>query len=174
MPVCQECEAPFPNRVRIEGKVRVLSTRKRCLACSPFGTHNTRKVGAVEDGTERCSLCHQRKPLEDFYLCRNGRYYAYCKVCDRTRQTSRKREVKTAAVGYLGGSCTRCGYDRHVAGLDFHHTDPSTKDFTLGHYNGGLQGGELTANLKAELDKCELVCSNCHREIHAGALPFSL
>lgn len=48
--------------------------------------------------------------------------------------------------------CNRCGYDKYVGALDFHHLDPMTKD------------GPVTT--VAEARKCELICANCHREAH--------
>lgn len=175
MPKCQECAMEFPNRALIKGKIRVLASRKRCTTCSPWGAHNTSKVGSqTKEGTRRCSLCRQVKSEDHFYLCGNGRTYAYCKTCDRSRQSLQKRQLKKAAVAFMGGACVRCGYDRHACGLDFHHTDPSAKDFNLSHYKGGLRKALLPEIVKRELEKCELVCATCHREIHAGIRPFAL
>lgn len=50
--------------------------------------------------------------------------------------------------------------------MEFHHLDPSEKDFALGNV---LASPRSWATLVAELKKCVLVCSNCHKEIHAGA-----
>ena len=70
------------------------------------------------------------------------------------------------AVAYKGGKCVFCGYKKTIAALDFHHVDEKTKDF-------GLSQRGLTRSwkrIKKELDKCILVCANCHREIHSGVL----
>jgi hypothetical protein len=63
-------------------------------------------------------------------------------------------------VEYKGGSCGLCGYDRCLRALDFHHLDPARKGFTLA-------GSHLRSwkALRAELDMCILVCSNCHAEL---------
>jgi len=179
MPTCHECGDSFPNRARVQGKVRVLNSRKRCLSCSPWGTHNTSRIGRKRRNVEQaqeweCTRCKHTLPIGDFYICKDGRIYSYCKGCDCKRQTQRKRDLKEVAVSHFGGSCVRCGYSRHVSGLDFHHTHPKLKDFSLSHYTKGLQNGALTGELKKELEKCELVCACCHREIHAGVRPFSL
>jgi hypothetical protein len=56
--------------------------------------------------------------------------------------------------------CERCGYDKCIIALEFHNTDPKEKDFQI-------SGKSLSfENLKNEVDKCMLVCSNCHSEIH--------
>lgn len=70
------------------------------------------------------------------------------------------------AVEYKGGKCSVCGYDRCADALEFHHLDPSQKDF-------GISSKGYTRSwdkVKEELDKCILVCSNCHREIHSGLI----
>ena len=72
----------------------------------------------------------------------------------------RRRKVKRLLVEYKGGQCEKCGYNKCVAALDFHHIDPLTKEFPLTGITYAL------SKMKAEADKCILVCANCHREIH--------
>lgn len=81
----------------------------------------------------------------------------------------RRKKIKTLAIAYKGGKCQFCGYNRCVGALEFHHLDPKTKDFGLGQ-NGLTRSWERT---RRELDKCILICSNCHKEIHAGLLQLS-
>jgi hypothetical protein len=84
-----------------------------------------------------------------------------CKKC-RTEAVHRRRLlVKDKAVKYKGGKCSKCGYNKCNAALDFHHLDPNEKEIQIG--SGNTIAWET---LKKELDKCILVCSNCHREIH--------
>jgi len=64
-------------------------------------------------------------------------------------------------VGLLGGRCSRCGYDRCVAALEFHHREPAEKRFNLSADNL-LRRWEL---VQEEATKCDLVRANCHREI---------
>jgi hypothetical protein len=79
-------------------------------------------------------------------------------------KTFRKR-TKEKAVEYKGGKCNICNYDRCVSALEFHHLEPSKKDFTLS------QSMNTAWNkIEEELDKCILVCANCHREIHEGII----
>ena len=171
MPTCQSCENTFPNRAVVDGVVRVISSRKRCLECSPFGQRNTRTNEADalwKQGLKTCGGCRLALPLEDF--APQGTYRASrCRECDRTRVRERQRRLKLAAVTYKGGRCVLCGYDRCVSALDFHHTDPASKDFHISQWRGALgKNGELTAEVRVELDKCDLVCCRCHREVHAG------
>ena len=72
-----------------------------------------------------------------------------------------RRNRKVQAVAYLGGKCIKCGYTKSVAALDFHHRDPTKKDFGI-----SSGAGRSWEKLRVELDKCDLLCANCHREVH--------
>ena len=61
-----------------------------------------------------------------------------------------------------GGKCVRCGYNKCLSALDFHHKDPTKKDFGISDDNVKLK------EAVKEVKKCILICSNCHREFHAG------
>lgn len=73
-----------------------------------------------------------------------------------------RRTLKLKAVLYLGGSCYKCGYSKCMAAMDFHHRDPTQKDFAIG--SRGLY--RSFSKVQTELDKCDLLCANCHRELH--------
>jgi hypothetical protein len=70
-----------------------------------------------------------------------------------------KRRIQKAIIAQIKVTegCKECGYNDHHAALDFNHRDPATKDFSPG------QGIYSTAKLQAEIDKCDILCSNCHR-----------
>jgi 5-methylcytosine-specific restriction endonuclease McrA len=96
-------------------------------------------------------------PSEDKYRC----------VKCRSEAVQRRREkTKVMLVEYKGGCCQICGYNRCIGALEFHHIDPSTKEFGVAE-SGCTRSIEVS---KQEADKCILVCSNCHREIHAGLI----
>ena len=59
-----------------------------------------------------------------------------------------------------GGKCVRCGYNRCIKALEFHHIDPSKKDFTISNDHFKL------LDAIEESKKCVLICSNCHKELH--------
>lgn len=74
-----------------------------------------------------------------------------------------RHRTKQKLIDYKGGKCQVCAYDRCIQALEFHHLDLSEKDFTI--------SGSKVHNIekmKAELDKCVLLCANCHREVHQG------
>lgn len=62
----------------------------------------------------------------------------------------------------MGGKCALCGYDKTIKALEFHHIDRNQKEFAISNSNKTLE-----TQLR-ELEKCVLLCSNCHREVHAG------
>ena len=83
-----------------------------------------------------------------------------CLKCESELAILKKQKYKLKMIEYKGNKCEKCGYNKNIAALEFHHLDPNTKKFTLSdtHHNW--------EETKEELDKCILVCSNCHRELH--------
>lgn len=158
MPICKKCETHFPNRITIDGKKRGLGNRKYCLKCSPFGKHNTKQIHEPDPKTRECEQCGRRYE----YKRHSGHTKTRCNSC---LVNTRRFALKKRMVEYKGGKCTRCGYDRCIAALDFHHIDPKTKKFDV-------SGSHCLSwsKIKMELDKCELICSNCHREEEYGSL----
>jgi len=75
-----------------------------------------------------------------------------------------RKRTKKKLIEYKGGKCELCGYNKCDSALQFHHKDPTEKDFSI-------SGKSLSFDrLKEEVDKCMLVCSNCHAEIHENIL----
>jgi hypothetical protein len=71
-----------------------------------------------------------------------------------------RKRTKIKLVEYKGGKCECCGYNKSTNVLQFHHKNPEEKDFTIGGKSYSFE------KLKIEVDKCILVCANCHIEIH--------
>lgn len=70
-------------------------------------------------------------------------------------------KLKIRALEYKGGKCLRCGYDKCYSALQFHHRDPSEKEMDWKYLR--KRSWDF---IKLELDKCDLLCSNCHAEVH--------
>jgi hypothetical protein len=87
----------------------------------------------------------------------------YCKPCTTEQTVERQQKFKRQCVEYKGGKCSRCEYDKYVGALEFHHLDPSEKDFSPSQ----CKLTKFDNRIKKELDKCVLLCANCHREEHA-------
>jgi hypothetical protein len=81
--------------------------------------------------------------------------------------SDRRKKIKKELIDYKGGCCFICGYNKSYRSLHFHHLNPKEKDFTLGSKWGKLGFND---EIKKELDKCILVCANCHGEIHDGLI----
>ena len=80
----------------------------------------------------------------------------------------RRKDIRQKAISYKGGKCQICGYAKCIEALEFHHIELGKKDFGISA-KGYTRGWN---RVKDELDKCVLVCANCHREIHAGVAAF--
>ena len=141
------CGKAFNAKQLIDGRMRSLYRRRFCLECSPFGQHNTsRQPPGVMTPEELVKYRHRK---------RNEKTYRY--------QKKQRKQVKARLVALLGGRCQVCGYEGSMAALEFHHLDASGKEFAISKYGVSLK------RLLAEAQKCELLCSNCHRERHAAA-----
>jgi hypothetical protein len=112
-----------------------------------------------------CARCDTVKTRDDFYQYDTKRRTTYCKPCMASWMKDRCRKLKALAVEYAGGCCKGCGYDKYQGALDFHHRDPAQKDFSIA---ANMRRGDLSETMKAEIDKCVLLCANCHREAHGG------
>lgn len=83
------------------------------------------------------------------------------KIANYQHVKTHRQKIKERAIEYKGGKCEKCGYNKCNRALEFHHTIPNEKDFTISKYS------VLSwSKVKVELDKCILICSNCHRELH--------
>lgn len=111
-----------------------------------------------------CSKCGKSKDESEYWVVKGYRRKE-CKRCalDIRNEYRRKRvkDYKKMAIDYLGGKCSKCGYDKCNRALEFHHKDRTTKKYEISKIFHRLSWEEI----KKELDKCILVCSNCHREI---------
>lgn len=122
------------------------------------------------DGIKTCPVCQKTKSINDFYqrgTDKKGKelYQSSCKDCANQKTVERQQENKREAVKYMGGSCKACGFNKYDGALEFHHLNPEEKDFNFSHFNRSLSD-----EIKKELDKCVLLCANCHRMIHAGLI----
>lgn len=152
------CENVVLNHyVDENGKSHNCQRRKYCFVCSPFGLHNTRQLESVPAGVseKKCIECgkeHSQKGRRCF-----GCYF-------RRKKGIRKQKI----IGIVGKQCWLCNYDRTWNNLCFHHVTPEQKKF-------GLSAREVVGTkwerVFAEMQKCVLVCMNCHGEIHAGLIP---
>lgn len=86
-------------------------------------------------------------------------------------QKLRGLKRKLEAIEIKGGSCIKCGYNKNISALDFHHIEPDKKNYQLDvrHFSN-----TSIEKLEIELKKCILLCSNCHREEHNPSLNLTI
>jgi hypothetical protein len=77
------------------------------------------------------------------------------------KDKNKKLKLKHKCIEYKGGSCIKCGYNKNSSALEFHHLDRNYKDFSISELRR-----KPFEDIKRELDKCILLCANCHREEH--------
>jgi hypothetical protein len=87
-----------------------------------------------------------------------------CLKCRSEAVSRRRQRVKQILVAEAGGACALCGYSRCLRALEFHHVDPSDKQFTV----AGRGVTRSLAKAREEARKCVLLCANCHVEVEAG------
>jgi hypothetical protein len=129
----------------------------------------------------KCCTCKKIKEETEFSLKNkiSGKKSSKCKQCQRiyvkehylnnrekyvrngiAHKKNRRQEHKKIIDDIRSKGCCECG-ETHPAVLDFHHIDPSDKDFVIAKYSEyGLE------TLLKELNKCIVICSNCHRKMH--------
>ena len=144
---------------------RIFSVYLREQSCY-FGT-------GINMDTKICSKCGRELPLDRFETgrnqcrdCRNARKKELRNINpEKHRQEAIKRQKEQSEWLYsLKTSCIICGESEPVC-LDFHHKNPSEKEFTIGKHQTRSK-----ERLLKEIEKCVCLCSNCHRKVHAGII----
>lgn len=146
---CRTCNEPINVR------------RSYCPTCHQAFLDKSRKRYKMTTNT-KCSHCGIEKTKENTFSPEEGIWSTKCRACCRKVGKKSEHDIKQRCVDYKGGRCFVCGYKKCLRALEFHHLDPSKKDFSISK----KMAKELTVEVCEELDKCVLLCSNCHREEH--------
>lgn len=144
---CRKCGATIPNKIKINGKEHNLSSRKFCLECSPFMKHNTSAVNPIERGRKAKYKDWTQEQKDNQVTC----------------LYKRGLERKEKLLKIRGDKCSMCGYNKSTRVLSFHHRNPETKKFGLSLNN--LWGKPMDILIE-EAEKCDVLCMNCHAELH--------
>jgi len=107
-----------------------------------------------------CTKCNETKSLDDFYK-KGARLHSNCKKCFNKYCANRWKKIKTKAIEYKGNKCASCGYNKCPDVLEFHHRNPKEKEFEWEKLRK-----RAWESITKELDKCDMLCANCHREKH--------
>jgi len=149
-------------------KVPDARSKKFCdRSCA--GSYNNKMV-RKRHMTNHC-VCGELVPSGRKYcseICRKAAHQLRPKVKTKANNSlhviSWRQRTKLRAIKYKGGCCQICSYDKCVRALSFHHFDASHKDFTIGGISKSWNA------IQSELDKCILLCANCHAEVHTGLI----
>lgn len=135
-------------------------------------TPNSQKANTVE-GTKHCFECNITKSLNDFYSNGytpkgNKKYKPSCKDCENK---SRKDKFKYYLYSLLNKlnkeyKCLDCGITGEYGLLDFHHRDPSKKQFEIGKTGTTYSQENFSSKMEDEILKCDILCPTCHRKRH--------
>lgn len=113
--------------------------------------------------TKKCSKCGKELPLTEYYSRGNGKLRSECKQCHRNYVKDKYNERKEMVSDIKANQgCAKCGEKREYM-LDFHHKDPSIKDGNIARITSNYNKMET---IQQEIDKCIVLCANCHREFH--------
>lgn len=89
-----------------------------------------------------------------------------CKKCEYVYSRRYLDNLKLKVMEYAGNKCQECGYNKCFRALHFHHIDPKTKEFAIFEGRPGFKKTRNWGKLKSEIDKCILLCANCHMQLH--------
>lgn len=153
--ICKKCNKDFINITN--------GYRQLCYSCKPATTDI---IIDLENNTKKCSMCNSWVSFENFTKL-SGRYHSHCKLCISKYKTNTLPKIKDLCVEYKGGKCEQCNNIYPNCCYDFHHIDPSKKEFTISR----AKCYKFNQKIKNELDKCMLLCANCHRIIHDKSTP---
>ncbi len=154
----------------------IRANAKYCFNCMPTGLSRSEQL-KIKRKLDRklnpiilkCPNCN-----EDFELPYGEVNRKFCFRCmpkglSKNEQMQRTRLMgKQKALELLGHSCFLCGFNKYNSALEFHHYDENLeKKFNLSNHFTSYQ---LNKEILKELEKCVILCSNCHRALHAHEL----
>lgn len=154
----------FPKRFK-EGLCKICTTPiisgyVYCHDCFTAAKNKKAKIKSYKpkikiEKLDKCTSCFTQ-------LTSENRKVNLCKQCHLLKLKNKRNELKKQLIKIKGGCCEYCGYDKNHAALQFHHKDPTQKDFQISQK---LQHG-ISDEILTEVSKCLLLCANCHFELH--------
>lgn len=114
------------------------------------------------------------REIEKITGMNRGTISYYCsnktREAKRVRRLTNRNKKKLQCLEYKGGKCMVCGFNKFPTALDFHHLDSETKEKNIAELFARNWSFE---KMKQELDKCIILCSNCHRALHNNDLSLN-
>jgi hypothetical protein len=136
--------------------------------------------------TKKCCKCQAEKDISEYHKCKSNKdgLQKRCKTCNKHGMLNSyhnnpdvKAAVQARATALIDKmrhfidstkseyGCFLCP-EKDGCCLDFHHFDANSKNATIAH----LVTAKSKKRLLSEIKKCVIICSNCHRKVHAGKL----
>ncbi len=157
---CEECGTEIPNRKDRQTSLCLACTRKRrCATCGQLlGVDESKHTcnGIDLRGERYCTICSKELKSTGY-----ERWHPICITCQWKQNKARERDARAELRQAYGGKCQRCGYDRCQEALHFHHLDSSEKR------KFRSSGGTSVRELRQHPERFELLCANCHTEVHS-------
>lgn len=150
-----KCDCGNEKEIQTAHLTSGATTSCGCEHTNVFTEYNKEKI---------CILC--KKPF-----IANNYKRVYCYDCAPSGLDAadllryKKRALKHQLIEYKGGKCEKCGYNKCEGALQFHHRDPKQKEFALSQINLNDTNFSIE-KVYQEIDKCDLLCANCHAEEH--------
>ena len=166
------------SKTELENLVQTYSSMEEILAAMGYSqTKDNRVISNVRSyfdkleiahnhvkdtsGFIKCNCCGQIKPETEFYFSNGKLAQKVCKSCVRENEKEKYHSKQEKLIELKSSmSCKKCGCSKHYL-IDFHHTNPAEKDFTISENSHAK-----FETLLKEIEKCIPLCSNCHREFH--------
>ena len=123
----------------------------------------------LSNGFIRCTVCSLTKSTSEYHPADRtiSGLRRTCSPCKNKRSKERMRAIKDRAASLLGGCCSNCGYDQCQSALQFHHVFGDEKKEMISRM---MSQKTSASDFAKEIDKCCLLCSNCHDAYHGGDL----
>lgn len=117
-------------------------------------------------GYKICKSCNKELPIKEFYKIKTGCLHrSNCKICENKSMIHKQRTTRIKMIRFKGSKCNKCKLeltDENQSVFEFHHIDPTLKDKNYKSIKGWSW-----KKIEKELEKCEILCANCHRIEHA-------
>ena len=139
---------------------------KKCCCCGEYKNESDFwKLSKSSDWLQyRCKDC--KRLYDNWYYWKSPSSY---KINKQAKAKDRRKEILVYVKNIaLKRWCCICWYNKHIAALQFHHRDQLSKKDAVSEVNAPTKNIEET--VKEEIDKCDIVCANCHLEITAKQL----
>ena len=141
--------------------------KRKCYSCQDYKDDNEfNKSSNTIDGLDYyCKKCKKEKNSK-YYQMKSDKWKQEKHIQNRITEKLRTDKIREIVRQIKSAGCKVCG-EKTLCCLDFHHTNPTKKDYTISKMVSSRCPEDSILN---EISKCIVLCSNCHRKIHTGII----